>query len=157
MGGMQQMSQEQMRNMIQEEAWKMSHKSAADQMLRSFDSQVEAARDKYPDIEDKLAALNLKAHPEMLLWTNGMDNAVDILADLSDNPSKYASILMLAKSGAPELAQKELSKLSSSIRVNQEAKKQTPIPAPLDQVKTSPIAVDNGNMSVADFRKLFRG
>jgi hypothetical protein len=59
----------------------------------------------------------------------------------------------------PYLAQKNLQKLSASIKQNMSAKaEEAQARDPYSQLKPSPTAgMDNGSMSVSDFRKMFKG
>lgn len=153
MGGMQQMAPEQIRQMIQQEAYRMTNEAMATQIAQNFQSKMDAASLKYEDFNDKVASLNLNNHPQIVMWTEKLDNAGDVIYDMANNPTKVAHILMLANSGFPELAQTELQKLSSSIKVNDEAKKVPAINEPLSQLRPSNIGTDNGKMTVRDLRQ----
>jgi hypothetical protein len=151
-GGIQQQSPDQIRDMIRQEAMMMSRQAQAQQIESDFKSKIAAERMADPDFADSYDALNIEAHPELVIWANGLDNTAQIIKDLANNPAKYSNILMLAKSGAPMLAQKELQKLSQSIKANLAAQKQPKAPDPLSQIKPSSIGVDNGSMEVSDYR-----
>ncbi len=156
-GGIQQHSPDDIRRMIHEEAFKMSNRAMAEQIEKDWLSTVNAEKDADPAFEKAYDALNIEQHPDLILWMRGMDNKVATLKDLAANPSKYANILMLA-TRAPQLAQMELNKLSESIKTNQTAQKQAAkIDAPLSQLKSSNISSDNGEMSVSDYRLIFKG
>lgn len=158
MGGMTQQSDENVRRIIQEEAWRLSNQHKADMMLSQHKQEMEAARDKYDDFDEKYATLDVTHHPELILWTQGLPNRADVFYDLATNPTKLANVLMLANAGYPQAAQAEFKKLSDSIRANEEAKKQPQVAAPLTQIKSTTVSMDNGEAStVSDFRKLFRG
>jgi hypothetical protein len=129
----------------------------ADKIAQNFESKMDAAKTKYADFDEKYAALNIEQHPELVLWTQGMDNVGDVMYDIASNPEKVASVLMLARGGFPQLAQQKLQSLSASISANEAAKKIPEVSEPLSQVKPSNIGADNGDMSVTDFRKMFRG
>lgn len=153
MGGIQAPNEEQIRQMIQQEAWKMSNQALAERIAQDFESKMDAVKEKYPDFDEKYKALNLEKHPELVLWTREMDNVGDVVYDIANNPTKFAQVLMLANSGFPQLAQQELSKLSASIKANEAAKATPDAPAPLSQIKSSNIGVDNGDLGVSDYRK----
>ena len=113
---------------------------------------------EFEEFEKKYKALQIERHPELILWSNSLDNTADVIADIADHPTKMANILMLAKSGLQHLAQQEFTKLSVSIKANQAAQKQPVANAPLTKVNASNIgSVDDSQLSVADFRKIFRG
>ena len=156
-GGMQQQSPEQLRQMIQEEAWKMSQHTVAQQIERDWLSSMNEAKDSDPEFAQLYDDLNIEAHPDLILWVNGMDNKAAVVKDIAKNPSKFSNILMLARSGSPQLARRELQKLSASIGANEAAQKQAQVDAPLSQIKPSNIGSDNGDMSVKDFMAIFKG
>jgi hypothetical protein len=58
---------------------------------------------------------------------------------------------MLAKSGMQTLAQRELVKLSYSIKTNLAAQAEPKVKEPLDHLSPSSVGIDNGEMSVKDF------
>lgn len=153
MGGISQMSEEGIRQMIQQEALKMSNYALAQKIEQNYLNKIDQARDKYPDFDEKYEALNIEQHPNLVLWMDGLDNVGDVVYDIASNPEKFASILMLANGGSPKLAQTKLNQLSASIKANEAAKKQPIAPAPLSQIQPSSVGVDGGVNSVSDFRK----
>ena len=154
MGGIPQFSPEQMEQHIMAAAHRMSAKMTADKMAADFESKIKAEIESDPDFGDVYDSLNIAQHPELVIWMNGMDNSAKVVKDLANNPAKFANILMLAKNGMGTLAQKELAKLSDSIKVNQEAQAQPKVKEPLDQLSPSSIGTGNGEMSVSDFMKM---
>ncbi len=156
-GGMQQQSPDDIRRLIQEEAYKMSNLAMAQRIEQEFKSKVDAAKDKYPDAAEKIDKLKLDNHPQLVLWAHGMDNTGEIVKDIAENPTKLANILMLANSGFPDLAHQEMHKLSASIKANEVAQQQKQVNEPLDQLSPSTISTGDGSLTVADFRKMFRG
>jgi len=152
MGGMAQMSQDQVRQLIQQEAAKMSNLAIAQKIESNFLSKVDQAREKYEDFDEKYAALNIEQHPHLLLWMDGMDNVGDMVYDMASNPEKVASIMMLASSGFPQLAQQKLAQLSASIKANEAAQKQPTAPAPLSQIQPTAVGTGNGLETVTDYR-----
>lgn len=157
LGGMQQHSEEDIRRMIQQEAWKLSQMEVATQIERDWTSTMNAEKERDPEFADLYEALNIEQHPQILLWVNSMDNKAAVVRDIAKNPSKFAQVLMLTHSGSPELAKRELQKLSASIKANEDAQKQAHADAPLSQIKPSNIGSDNGEMSVSDYRLIFKG
>lgn len=157
LGGIQQHDPEQIRQLIREEAYKLSNQAMADKIARNFESKMDVARSKYADFDEKFSALNIEQHPELVLMTQDLDNVADVMYDIASNPEKVAQVMMLARSDFPQLARQKLHSLAASIAANEAAKKIPDAPEPLGQVKPSNIGADNGDMSVSDFRKIFRG
>lgn len=143
---------ERIRNLIAEENEKAANKAIANKIAMEFTQKLMAAKNKYPDFEQTVAQLNLPNIPEIVHWTNSLDNTADVLYDIAKNPSKFANILMLQHT-TPHLAQAELQKLSSSIRKNQEAQNQPQPKEPLSQINSSTAGIDNKEMGIKDFKK----
>lgn len=155
MGGIPQISPEEMEQHILAAAHRMSTKMTADKMAADFEAKIEAEIAEDPDFGDVYDSLNIARHPELVIWMNGMENSAKVVKDLANNPSKFANILMLANNGMGNLAQRELQKLSDSIKANQVAQAQPQAKQPLDQLSPSSIGVGNGdNLSVSDFMKM---
>ena len=152
-GGIQQQSPDDIRKMIQQEAANMSRQQQAQQIEAIWEGAMKAEMRSDPDFADLYDALNIEEQPHLVVAMAGMDNKVEMIRDLATNPAKYANILMLANSGSPKLAMMELNKLSQSIRVNQQARNQPKVAAPLSQIKPSNITADNGEMGISDLRK----
>lgn len=152
MGGIPQIPQEQLEQHIMAAARRMSVQMTADQMAKDFETKIQAEIQADPDFGDAYDQLKIAQHPELVIWMNGMDNSAKVVKDLAQNPSKYAHILMLAKSGMPELAQRELTKLHESIKSNQAALAQPKVKEPLDQLSPTNVG-GSGEKSVSDFQK----
>ena len=140
------------RRLINEEAQKQAQYTEANRVAHEFISKLEATKSKYPDFEEKVSQLNLPSIPQIVGIANSMDNTGDIMYEIATNPSKFASVMVLAHT-APHLAQAELRRLSESIKHNEAAAKQPSAAEPLSQVKPSTTGTDNGSSSVRDLRK----
>jgi hypothetical protein len=154
MGGIPQISPEQMEQHIMAAAHRMSTQMTANKMAQDFEAKINAEIQEDPDFGDLYDKMNIAQHPELVIWMNGMDNSAKVVKDLAQNPAKFANILMLAKSGLGDLAQSELTKLSTSIKTNLAAQAQPKAKEPLDQLSPSSVGVDSGSMSVSDFQKM---
>lgn len=152
LGGMQQMTPEQLRQAIRQEATLMARHAQAAQIESDFKAKIAAEKMADPDFADLYEAMNIEAHPNLIIWANSMDNTAQIIKDLANNPAKYSHILNLVNSHAPKLAEMELQKLSKSIKANIEAQKQPKAPEPLSQIKPSNIGAGDGSFEVSDFR-----
>ena len=164
LGGMQQMSPADIERMIAEQAPQalQAHvqRLQQDHMVNTFVSKMQAAEEKYPGLEAELNNLNYD-DPRMhkfIAMANSMENTGEIMKEVLDNPTKLESLLNMAQN-QPHMAQKSLMSLSESIKTNQQAlAEDAQARDPLSQLKPSQNAsMDNGAMSVNDFRKMFRG
>lgn len=153
-GGMPQMTQEQVQHLIRQEAFNMSREHQARQIEDNWVSSMEAEKAADPEFASLYDALNIEAQPGLIIAMQGMENKGKVVKDLAQNPAKYANILTLANGGAHRLAEMELQKLSKSIQANDAAKKAPKAEPPLGQVKPSNIGGDDGNYSVSDYQKM---
>ena len=161
LGGMQQMSAADIERMIAEKAPQMLQDHVnnlkTEHAVNSFVNKMQAAESKYPGLEAKLNDLDYNSMAPLVQMANDMENTADIMNELLDNPMKMGNLLTLMYA-QPKLANKAMQDLSSSIKQNQEAVAQdAKARDPMAQLKPSMNAgMDNGSMSVTDFRKQFR-
>lgn len=130
-----------------------------DHLVNTFVNKMQAAEQKYPGLEQELSNLNYgdtRMHA-FLEMANAMDNTGDIMKEVIDNPTKLEDLLSLAEK-QPYLAQKAMQRLSESIKQNESAKYQeAQAKDPMSQIRPSPTAgMDSGEMSIKDFKKMFR-
>lgn len=158
MGGIQQLTEEQVRQMIADEAQKQNQFNEAKVMLDNFVNQMGTGKSKYSDFDETVARLgNLQNIPHVVKLATETGIAGDVMYELGRNPAKVASLTTLAYIN-PQLAEDEMKKLSNSIKTNQEALHTPDIAAPLSQIKPSTTAgKDNGSFTVRDFRNKYRG
>ncbi len=164
LGGMaQQMSPDQIRQMIAEQAPHVLNEQIAnfknEHMVNSFVSKMQAAEQRFPGLEQKLNKLDYN-NPTMIKlvgMANEMENTGDIMNELLANPMKMGTVLNLAKE-QPFLASETLKELSNSIKQNQQAlAEDAQARDPMRQLKPSSVGMDNGKaQSVADFKKMFK-
>lgn len=146
------MNDAQISQLVRQEAAKMAAEQQAGYIANAFESKMKQAFAQDPDFADDYDALNIEAHPRVLIMANELDNTADVIKEMAKNPSKFAQVLLLANAGSGELAKRELQSLSSSIKTNKAALQQKKAPSPLGQIKSSPALVGDGKPSVASFR-----
>lgn len=149
-----QMSSEQVQQMIKQEAANQANQAQAQKIVDELSQKVIAARDKYPDVDEKLGTLHLDYYPHIAGWANTLPNTVDVLYEMQKNPAKYGQVISLVNSGMPELAFAELQKLSKSIQQNDKGKEQQFPAEPLGQVKPTITGADNGSLTVEDIKNM---
>lgn len=127
------------------------------QLVDSFSSKMKAAEERYPGLEEKLNDLDYESLAPVVQMANDMENTGDIMKELVDNPMKMGNLLTLMYT-QPKMAKKAMMDLSNSIKQNQEALSQNQsVKQPMSQIKSSLNAgVEKGDMSVSDYRKMFR-
>lgn len=163
LGGMPaQISEEHIKKIIAEQVphhlQRQVHEAQANQIAQQFSGKIDAAVERFPDLKQKMDMLDYNDPGILGLvhLTNQLDNTGDVFNELLENPAKLSGILAIVGS-QPKLAQHHLTSLSNSIKQNQQAlAEHQSAPEPLSQIKpTAKSGVDNGNMSVSDYRKMF--
>jgi hypothetical protein len=154
MGGMPQVTEDQIRQMIADEAQKQTHMARVQSTLDNFGQQMTAGKGNYSDFDETVANLgNLQAIPQVVQLATDTGIAGDVMYELGRNPGKVASLTTLAYIN-PHLAQVEMKKLADSIKTNQQASKSPTANEPLSQVKPSTtVGTDNGVHTVRDLRR----
>jgi len=157
MGGMPQITEDQVRQMIADEAQKQSQMAAAHNTLNSFVQQMSSGKGKYSDFDETVATLgDMKNLPHIVEMAADTGIAGDVMYELGKNPGKVASLMTLAYIN-PHLAKSEMKKLSDSIKQNQTAQETPQAKEPLSQIKSSTVGMDNGMPTVRDLKKKYRG
>lgn len=156
MGGMQQLSPDEIKEMIREETGKAAQMMAAHQnahrVAQDFAGKIIAARNTHPDLEQKLNNVDLEKMADVIALANNTDNTADVMKDLLDNPTKISTFMGLYRDGLGHLAPLEMAKLSHSIKTNQKGMAQPKPPAPLGQIEHSAIGTDDSPMTIDDYR-----
>lgn len=157
MGGMNQLTAEQIQRMIDERAPQAMAQQMQQQQIHNtnmaYVQRLEAGKAALPDFDTKVAALNLVAHQELIPLLNSVDSSItaDVTYDLANNPQKFANLKVLNMMN-PQLAAIELNKLAESVKQNKAASQQKTPNNPLSQVQTSVTGTDNGSATVSDLR-----
>lgn len=153
MGGIQQLTEEQVRQMIADEAQRQNQNAQAQHLLDEFSQQYHAGKGKYSDFDETVSNLGkLEMIPQVVQLATSTGIAGDVMYELGKNPSKVASLMTLAYIN-PDLAKKEMLKLAESIKKNQDAQQVPNTHEPLSQIRPSNAGTDNGSNAVRDLRK----
>jgi hypothetical protein len=120
----------------------------------SYVSKVAAGKSQYSDFDEITKDFDPAAFPQLMYLIAGIDNAADIVYDLSQNSIKLAGLDRLAERN-PKQAHNELLKLAQSAAANRQAQVDANSQAtnpPLDRLQPSKISGSNGQSSVRDLR-----
>lgn len=123
-------------------------------VANAYHSKMDYSRKAYEDFDEITKDFDPTAFPQLVYLVSGLENAGDIIYDLSKNPSKLATLDALAQR-SPRMAQAELGRLSQSISQNSNAKQEADTystQAPLNPLQPSRVSGSNGKMSVNDLR-----
>lgn len=135
----------------------MQQKQLENEMSRvaqSYHSKMSLGKDSYDDFDEITKDFDPTAWPQLTYLVAGLDNAADVVYDLSKNPMKLAALDRIAEKD-PRKAQAELLKLSRSITENRQATNNAEsqnVSAPLDRLSPSRVSGSNGKMSIKDQR-----
>lgn len=150
MGGMHQYTPEQIQAMIDTKLRQHHAELQAQHTVNEFVEKMRSGKDKYPDFEEAIQRMNVQNLAPIVELAHNTDNTIDIMYDLSKNPTKIVDLLALTQL-APELAKEEIQKLSASIKTNEAAKKTQLASAPLGHVQPSSLSSDS-DMTIDDWR-----
>lgn len=128
-------------------------KAGLEESFNHYMLKVEHGKSDFPDFNDVMKDFDLQAFPGVALLAGQMDNTAAIMYELAQNPMKVAHLHVLAQQ-SPEMAKKELQRLSQSISKNQQAvADNVQTNAPLSRLKSSTVAgADTGQMGLKDFK-----
>ena len=120
------------RESLRQEALRSQQEQNAQKMMSELAVKVKDAEARYDDFHEVTKDIDFSEIPQVLHYSNMVDNGGDVLYELSKNPGKMGSILSLPQN----LAVKAIKELSSSIKMNQSASRSNE-PAPLSHTKPS--------------------
>jgi hypothetical protein len=129
----------------------------ANRIVDAYKQKIAAGASKYQDFGEVTGAVDMRDFPNFVaLLADHADNAADILYDLSKRPSKMDEIERLCER-SPKYAISEMKRLSESIKANEAANQQKQSRAPLTQQRPSNTGTDSGPLSIADYKRMYRG
>jgi hypothetical protein len=126
------------------------------QVANNYVAKMQLGHKAYEDFGDVTKDFDPTAFPQLVYLVSGIENAADIVYDLSKNPSKLVTLDTLAQR-APKQARAELLKLSRSIAENNAAQRDAQgqnVSAPLDHLQSSRVSGSNGKAGIKDLRNL---
>src|SRR5882672_7970598 len=146
---------QQVQERFNEEMQQRRLKDEMDRVATSYLSKIEQGKTAYDDFEEVTKEFDPAAFPQLTYLVAGIDNAADVIYDLSRNPLKLVGLDRLAEKN-PRQAQAELLKLSRSITENRQAQSDensSNVAAPLDRLQSSRVSGSNGKLGIRDLRK----
>lgn len=146
---------QQVQEKFNEEMQQRRIKEEMDRIATSYISKMEQGKNSYEDFEEVTKEFDPTAFPQLTYLVAGMDNAADVIYDLSKNTTKLAALDRLAERN-PRQAQSELLKLSRSITDNRQAQldeNSQQVAEPLDRLQSSRVSGSNDKMGIRDLRK----
>lgn len=144
----------QVQEKLEQEMQQRAIEQEMHQVANNYLAKMDAAKSSYDDFDEVTNGYNAAAFPQITWLVSGIDNGGDVMYDLLKNPSKLSTIDSLANKD-PQLAQRELLRLSQSINENKRAKseaQQGEINSPLDRLNASRTTGSSGKLSIDDLR-----
>lgn len=150
---------------LQSQFQQASEKRAQEEMEReankiadTYRAKMNGGKDAFDDFEEVMADFNPAAFPNLVYLASQVDNTPAVMYELMKNPSKWATVAVLSERD-PRAAQNMISKISSSIKANEQAKaEEKEVPPPLGRLSSAPTGQDAGKpASVRDFKAMFKG
>lgn len=130
---------------------------SAQRIVKNFYDKIATGKDKYDDFDKVTNGVSLQEFPNVVqMLSEHIDNADDVLYELSKNDSKFADIEIKSER-YPRQALSDLKRLSESIKNNEQAAKRTQPNAPLSQQRPTNIGTDSGGaLSFKDLKAKYR-
>lgn len=130
---------------------------AAERIVRNYNDKIAAGRDKYQDFEAVTNNINMAYYPNVVqLLAEHVDNASDILYNLAQRRGKLDELDRLFERNAND-AVYEIKRLSDSLKANESVNQVKTSRQPLSQQRPSNTGTDSGPLSIADYKKLYKG
>lgn len=129
----------------------------ANRIADTYKAKMSSGKDVYEDFDNVMADFNPAAFPNLVYLASQVDNTPAVMYELMKNPSKWATLAVLSERD-PNVAQNMISKMSASIKANEQAKaEEKNVPAPLGRMSSSTTGQDSGEKTIRDFKNMFRG
>ena len=151
----------QVQQVIANQATVQAREMFINNAVTNFTAKINDAEKRYEDFHQTVNGLELGKMPPQNLRAfaallNVADNGADVLYDIAKNPSKFITVINLANAN-PNLAIREIQRLSQSIKDNDNVSKAKTANPPLSQISPSPTGSDTGTLTIKDYKKMFRG
>lgn len=138
------------------EAQTKSQEEMAQRTVSNFWQKVNVGKEKYQDWDNVTGDIQYARFPNVVqLMAEYVDNAQDVMYELGKDRLKMETLESLALR-SPQDAIIHAKRLSQSIKDNESASKTRMPNEPLSQLKPSNAGMDDGVMTVSDYRKKYK-
>lgn len=123
-------------------------------VANTLESQLAKAKGTNEDYDQVMEGFDLTEFPQLAYLAHKLPNGGDIIVELARNPHKLASVVGMTEK-SPNMAQKMLEQIGSSIAVNHNAKAEAAgqsTPAPLDRVTPSRVSGSSDEMNLSNLK-----
>jgi len=130
-------------------------KKEAERMASDYRTRMDGGKEIHEDFDEIMADFNPAAFPQLVYLATQTENTSAVMYELMKNPNKLATLTVLSERD-PNAASNMINKLSASIKANEQAKAaEKEVQSPLSRMQSSPAGRDSGDMSVADYKRMF--
>lgn len=142
---------------FERQAQENAQMAEANRIVDAYKQKIAAGASKYEDFDKVTRNIDMRDFPNFVaLLADHVDNASDILYDLAQRPSKMDELERLCER-KPQYAISEIGRLSESIKANDLAAQVKQSKTPLSQQRPSNTGTDSGSLSIADYKRLYKG
>jgi len=132
-------------------------KKEAEKLASDYRTRMDGGKEIHEDFDEIMADFNPAAFPQLVYLATQTDNTSAVMYELMKNPNKLATVTVLSERD-PNAASNMINKISASIKANEQAKAaEKEVQSPLSRMQSSPAGRDNGDTSIADYKRMFRG
>lgn len=129
----------------------------AKKTVQNFYAKVQQGKEKYADFDKVTGEIEFAAFPNVVqLLADHIDNSADVMYELGKDLTKMEVLESMAMR-SPKAAIMQAQRLAESLKANEQAANVRMPREPLSQLRPSNTGMDNGVMSVGDFRKKYKG
>lgn len=129
----------------------------ATRVADEYKAKMNEGNKSYSDFDDVMSDFNPEAFPNLVYLANQVDNTPQVMYELMKNPSKWATVAVLSERD-PRAAQNMLTRISTSIKANEQAKAlEKDVPPPLTRLSSSTAGQDSGKLTLNDMKRKFKG
>lgn len=135
---------------------RQTQEQEAQSIASEFFNKLATGKERFADFDDVMDGVDYAKFPNAVqLATKYADNTADVMYELGKDRIKMAALEQLSRI-SPQDAIKQVQRFSAALKANETAKNTRFPREPLSQVRPTNTGTDNGNMSVADYRKKYR-
>lgn len=143
----------------EEERQQKAFNDYINQVATEFTGKVNAPelKEKYSDYDSVISSKKMDRYPNIVLMANELPNTADVYYHLLKHPEQLVTIENTAKFTDPDAAKEMIKKISSSISTNDQSKSSyKKADEPLSRIKPGTVGVDKGELSLSDYKNMFR-
>lgn len=121
-------------------------------MIMELAPKIKDAKARYQDFDDVVQKSDIANIPEVVSYSNIVDNSGDVVYEMAKSPQKIATFLGLANR-SPQLAASYIQELSGNIKANAGSTNNIAPSQPLDSLSPSNVGSNDGDATSVNYWK----